>query len=379
MKAKEEIKRAALMLAIDYLLADVDHNSDKVLDMFEKTAPTHLSPAQRQSVSNAIESQNSFYELLMHILQLTPDMRDTFLKNLIVNCNLMAWGKQDQARALYSCEIPWAILLDPTNTCNLHCTGCWAAQRNCDHDLSFEEIDSIIAQGKKLGVHFYIYNGGEPLLRRQDLVAIAKKHADCAFLCLTNGTLVDKEFCKEMIAMKNFIPAISIEGDEQTCDARRGKGTHAKALAAMEQLRLYGLPYGVSCCVTSDNIGAICREEFVGSLVGTGALFMWMFSYVPLDQGAPAELALNAEQRQQLDAFTNEMRAIKPLLIIDQQNDGAYAGSSIAGQRRYLRINAAGDIGPRLASIGGAEGGEGCALNIRNCTLLDALKTGTAM
>ena len=73
------------------------------------------------------------------------------------------------------------------------------------------------------------------------------------------------------------------------------------------------------------------------------------------------------------------MRAIKPLLIIDQQNDGAYAGSSIAGQRRYLRINAAGDIGPRLASIGGAEGGEGCALNIRNCTLLDALKTGMAM
>ena len=69
------------------------------------------------------------------------------------------------ARALYSCEIPWAILLDPTNTCNLHCTGCWTSQRNCDHDLSFEEIDSIIAQGKKLGVHFYIYNGGEPLLQ----------------------------------------------------------------------------------------------------------------------------------------------------------------------------------------------------------------------
>ena len=27
----------------------------------------------------------------------------------------------------YHCNIPWAVLMDPTSACNLHCTGCWAA------------------------------------------------------------------------------------------------------------------------------------------------------------------------------------------------------------------------------------------------------------
>ena len=25
-------------------------------------------------------------------------------------------------------NVPWAILLDPTSACNMHCTGCWAAE-----------------------------------------------------------------------------------------------------------------------------------------------------------------------------------------------------------------------------------------------------------
>ena len=31
-------------------------------------------------------------------------------------------------------------------------------------NLSLEEIDSIIRQGKALGVYMYIYTGGEPLV-----------------------------------------------------------------------------------------------------------------------------------------------------------------------------------------------------------------------
>ena len=78
--------------------------------------------------------------------------------------------------------IPWAILLDPTSACNLHCTGCWAAEYGNKLNLTFDEIDSIIEQGKELGIYFYIYTGGEPLVRKNDLIALCKKHSDCIFI-----------------------------------------------------------------------------------------------------------------------------------------------------------------------------------------------------
>lgn len=35
----------------------------------------------------------------------------------------------------------WAILLDPTSACNLHCTGCWAAEYGNRLNLSLETFD----------------------------------------------------------------------------------------------------------------------------------------------------------------------------------------------------------------------------------------------
>ena len=45
------------------------------------------------------------------------------LKTFVVDANFLAWGKQERMRAKYGCSIPWAILLDPTSACNLHCLG----------------------------------------------------------------------------------------------------------------------------------------------------------------------------------------------------------------------------------------------------------------
>ncbi len=42
----------------------------------------------------------------------------------------------------------------------------------------------------------------------------------------------------------------------------------------------------------------------------------------------------------------DEVRKTKPLLVIDFQNDGEYVGGCIAGGRRYLHINANGDVDP---------------------------------
>ena len=368
MKATDHVKRAAYNKAVDYLLEDPEAHVRKIMDMLDKAAPDDLFSSQRKAFRTAIDSQNNWYQLIMKALDLNPEVRDALLRTFIVDANLTAWPQQEKNREKHGCNIPWAVLMDPTSACNLHCTGCWAAEYGHNLNLSYDELDSIVRQGKELGTHVYIYTGGEPLVRKRDLIRLCEAHPDCAFLSFTNGTLIDEEFCQEMIRVKNFVPAISVEGFEAATDGRRGEGTFGKVTHAFELLREHGLPFGVSCCYTRSNAGSIASEEFFDWLIDQGVLFAWIFTYFPVGVDAPTDLMVTPEQREHLYHFVRNMRSKKPLFTLDFQNDGEFVGGCIAGGRRYLHINAAGDVEPCVfAHYANA--------NIRESSLLDALKS----
>ena len=369
MKATDQIKRAAFNKTIDYLLENPERNVAKIMDMIDRVAPDDVFPTQRAAFHQAIDDESNWYQLIMKILtDMNPQVRDRLIKTFVVDANMLAWPKQEAMRDQYHCNIPWAILLDPTSACNLRCTGCWAAEYGHKQNLTYEEIDSIINQGVKLGTHVYIYTGGEPLIRKHDLINLCEAHPDCAFLSFTNATLIDEEFVQDMIRVANFVPAISVEGFEEATDARRGKGTYAKVSRAMELLRENGLPFGVSCCYTSANASSIASEEFFDWLIGKGALFAWVFTYMPVGVGSPTSLMVHADQREHLYRFIREMREKKPLFTLDFQNDGEFVGGCIAGGRRYLHINAAGDVEPCVFA-------HYANVNIRETSLLDALRS----
>lgn len=92
----------------------------------------------------------------------------------------------------------------------------------------------------------YIYTGGEPTVRKKDLFKICEMHPDCEFLAFTNGTMIDEEFCQEMLRVKNFVSAISLEGFEEANDGRRGDGVYHKVRHAMELMKEHKLPFGIS-------------------------------------------------------------------------------------------------------------------------------------
>ena len=369
MKATDQIKRAAFNKAIDYLLENPERNVAKIMDMIDKVAPDDVFPTQRAAFHQAIDDESNWYQLIMKILtDMNPQVRDRLIKTFVVDANMLAWPKQEAMRDQYHCNSPWAIRLDPTSACNLRCTGCWAAEYGHKQNLTYEEIDSIINQGVKLGTHVYIYTGGEPLVRKHDLINLCEAHPDCAFLSFTNATLIDEEFVQDMIRVANFVPAISVEGFEEATDARRGEGTYAKVSRAMELLRENGLPFGVSCCYTSANASSIASEEFFDWLIEKGALFAWVFTYMPVGVGSPTSLMVHADQREHLYRFIREMREKKPLFTLDFQNDGEFVGGCIAGGRRYLHINAAGDVEPCVFA-------HYANVNIRETSLLDALRS----
>lgn len=247
------------------------------------------------------------------------------------------------------CNIPWVVLMDPTSACNRHCKGCWAAEYGHKSNLTLDEMRRIVRECKALGTHFFMYTGGEPLIRKADIITVAKENPDCLFLTFTNGTLVDDAFCEDMKACGNLALALSVEGSEETTDARRGAGSYRDTMAAMALLKKHGCLFGVSVCYTSQNCEAVTSDAFYDTLIEAGARYAWYFHYMPVGSDADQNLLLSPEQREHVYRTIREKRDGKngkPIFTVDFQNDAEFVGGCIAGGRNYFHINSEGDAEP---------------------------------
>ena len=128
------------------------------------------------------------------------------------------------------------------------------------------------------------------------------------------------------------------------------------------------LPFGISTCYTSANYKDIASDEFFDLMIDSGALFCWFFHYMPVGNGAVKELLPTPEQRAYVYHQIRKFRSEKPIFTMDFQNDAQYVGGCIAGGRRYLHINAKGDVEPCVFIHYSNS-------NIHNTTLLDALRS----
>ena len=109
-------------------------------------------------------------------------------------------------------------------------------------------------------------------------------------------------------------------------------------------------------------------DEFYDWLVDKGVLFAWYFHYMPVGNDAVPQLMPTPAQREMMYDRVRYCRRTKPLFAIDFQNDGEYVGGCVAGGRRYLHINANGDVDP-CVFIHYSDS------NIREKTLLECLQS----
>lgn len=368
MTIKERMMSYALNEGLKYLDKDPENNIPRLMNLVDRLSPDSLFPSQREAIRRAIDEQNNWYQLIMKSYSLDSNVRNTFFRSFLINANLIGWQRQEAMRAKYGCNIPWAVLLDPTSACNLHCKGCWAAEYGNKLNLTYDDIDSIIRQAEDLGCYFFIYTGGEPLVRKADVISLCEAHPEAAFMCFTNGTLVDQKFCDDMKRVGNFIPVLSVEGTETSTDGRRGDGVYHKVTRAMDLLRKNDLLFGISACVTSVNEPIICSEEYFQQMIDWGALFCWFFTFMPVGVDSTPELVPSGAQRAHMFKFIRAMRDKMPLFTMDFWGDSEYVGGCIAGGRRYLHINAQGDVDPCVFS-------HYSNMNIHDHTLLECLQS----
>ena len=364
----ESAQAFAVKQALKMLKQPPEECIPKLIDWAQKFDTSGVLTSQTGGVKAVLDDPNwsRFIKSLWD--DIDEGVRLKIFENFIVNSALIGMARQEKVKQEHGCSVPWAILMDPTSACNLHCTGCWAAEYGNKLNLTYEEMDDIVNQANEMGTYMFLFTGGEPMVRKKDIIRLCEAHNDCVFSAFTNGTLIDEEFAQEMLRVKNFIPAISVEGFEEATDDRRGHGTYAAVVRAMEILRRNKLPFGISCCYTSRNYEVIGSDEYFDDMIAKGAKFAWFFTYMPIGKNAVPELMVTAEQRAYMYRKIREFRHTKPLFTMDFWNDGEYVGGCIAGGRSYCHINAAGDIEP-CAFIHYSDS------NIREKTLLEAYKS----
>ena len=354
-KISHKAQRAAASVIIDKVLAMVDKDREngflELVDWAEQFWGNGFSKEDYDKVRAAIKDpDNRWIKFINRVLDETdPHVAKMAALNLGFEAFFRGTKMIRKNRELYHCNIPWLILFDPTSACNMHCQGCWSGTYGHKSNLSFDDMDKIITQGKELGVYLYMMTGGEPLVRKADILRLAEKHNDVELSIYTNSTLIDEDFCKEVVRLGNITFQLSIEGTPETNDARRGDGHYAAVMKAMDLLKKYGIIFGTSICYTRANIEAVTSDEFLRMISDKGARFGFYFHYMPVGNNAVLDLMPTMEQREYMIKRIREIRSPQcdiGFFPMDFQNDGEFVGGCIAGGRNYFHINSAGDAEP---------------------------------
>jgi sulfatase maturation enzyme AslB (radical SAM superfamily) len=200
----------------------------------------------------------------------SPAVRDRLI-NLFLRQFLTGLGTDERADAFeaeHGIRPPSFLTISPGGRCNLRCRDCYAASVPKGlPSLSAEVVERVLREKyDKWGSWFTVISGGEPFVWRDgsvDIVEIAKRHPEQYFLVYTNGTLIDKGTAQRLAEVGNMTMAISVEGFEEQTDARRGKGTYRRILAAFEHLRDAGVPFGISVTATPENAELLISKQMI--------------------------------------------------------------------------------------------------------------------
>ena len=248
---------------------------------------------------------------------------------------------------------PWFLVIGPGKACNLRCVGCYANSSANPEKLDWEITDRIISEAKELwGARFFTITGGEPMAYKSNgkgILDIFEKHNDAFFLMYTNGTLIDEKAARRMAQAGNITPAISVEGMEEKTDARRGKGVFQRVLRGMANLREAGVPFGVSLTATRDNYQEILSDEFLDLFFEEqGALYGWIFQYMPIGRRFTLELMPTPGQRVWMLRRMWQVVKERKVFLIDFWNSGPSVFGCLAGGKEigYLYIDWNGKVMP---------------------------------
>ena len=248
-------------------------------------------------------------------------------------------------------HIPAFLIASITSSCNLHCAGCYS---RCNHQTVDEEPVSqlsgsewlrIFDEADDIGVSFILLAGGEPLLRR-DIIEAAGKKPNILFPIFTNGTYIDEKYFALFDRSRNLVPIMSIEGEKETTDLRRGEGVYDMLIANMDELKRRGRIFGASVTVTTENVKEVTSDAFLQKLSDRGCKAVIFVEFVPVTDES-TELAPGDDEREFLAGEIERLRDDHPEMVyISFPGDEKSSGGCVAAGRGFFHINSHGGAEP---------------------------------
>jgi MoaA/NifB/PqqE/SkfB family radical SAM enzyme len=232
------------------------------------------------------------------------------------------------------------------NSCNLRCQGCWVDVAAKQQIIEPEAMHQLIREAKAMGNVFFGIVGGEPFMHPHLLDMLAE-HPDCYFQVFTNGQFIRSETARRMRQLGNVTPLISIEGNEIVSDQRRGRpGVFSKTMQGLQNCLQHKVFTGVCTSLCQTNIDDLLTEQWLDRLIDMGVMYAWFHVYRPMGPDANPQLCLTPEQQLRARRFVVEMRAKKPIIIIDAYYDGEGKALCPAATGISHHINPWGGIEP---------------------------------
>ncbi|MDY3900717.1 MAG: radical SAM protein, partial [Atopobiaceae bacterium] len=225
-KIAHAAERKAFSVVIDQALKaasgeDRAEKVDKVVDMAGKLLKD-TAPGVVRGLKTALYPGGKWEDFLFDVIDNTdPHVFKTAIMNGGYEAAFRGLRTCTENAAKNGCNVPWIILFDPTSACNKHCVGCWAADYGNRLNLTYDECDKLITEASALGTHLFMLTGGEPLVRKGDVLKLAEKHNDCIFNIFTNAALVDEAFCQKVQELGNIVFSVSLESYEASVNDGR--------------------------------------------------------------------------------------------------------------------------------------------------------------
>lgn len=347
-----------------FAIASTNLNSKSTLSIMDKIAkktlvengdPLLIGP-RREREDKAKIAINVLLAALKAYKNGSPGVREKMKNLFLIEFTGTAMTKETVKafEEKYGLRPPGFIVLSPEGKCNLQCKDCYATSVpiGLPH-LSAETVDKILKEKyERWASWFTVISGGEPFMWNDngiDLIEMAKMHPEQYFMVYTNGTFLNEKNAKRLAEVGNMTPAISVEGFEKETDNRRGKGVFKRILQAFENLRNAGVPFGISATGTPDNSELIVSDDFINFYFDEqGALYEWIFQYMPIGRGADVLRQISPLARKKLWEREQELIYKRRLFIADFWNCGTLSSGCISGGRSggYLYIDWNGNIAP---------------------------------
>lgn len=273
----------------------------------------------------------------------TPGQARQFIKTLFRHSRAARIRKKWTEKGV---PVPPIVIFSITHRCNLNCTGCYAKALNRSEadELSTEDLSRVIRESYDLGVSFFVIAGGEPLVR-QELIEITGQYRDMIFMIFTNGILIDEPMIRRFKAQKNVIPVISLEGEAEHTDSRRGSGIYSRLRNTLRKLHKDRIFFAVSMTVTRENIPVITDDSFIRDMIRLGCRLFFYLEYTAIRQGTENWIP-TPDQRRQLKDKVNHFRRQHRALFISVPGDEDQFGGCISSGRGFVHISANGDLEP---------------------------------